>query len=146
MTKLGSFRMDGSDKGPLAMLKRLRGSKSKSSGSGQMAMLRRLPKLLRFVPGPAQDLRAYFLTMQYWLSGSQDNLAAMVRFLVGRYADGPRRALRGRMDPPAPKSYPEVGLYHPQVPNRNSPIRSAWSACSCCGPMCWPTTPATTTA
>ena len=51
------------------MLKRLRGSKTKSSGAGQMAMLRRLPKLLRFLPGAAQDLRAYFLTMQYWLSG-----------------------------------------------------------------------------
>jgi len=118
LTKLGPFRMDGSEKGPLAMLKRLRGAKTKSSGSGQMAMLRRLPKLLRFIPGPAQDLRAYFLTMQYWLSGSQDNLTAMVRFLVGRYADGPRRVLRGRMEAPAPKSYPETGLYHPRAANR----------------------------
>jgi magnesium chelatase subunit H len=119
LTKLGPLRMDASDKGPLAMLKRLRGSKAKaSSGAGQMAMLRRLPKLLRFIPGPAQDLRAYFLTMQYWLSGSQDNLSAMVRFLVGRYADGPRRMLRGRVEAPAPKHYPEVGLYHPEAPGR----------------------------
>ncbi len=118
LTKLGPFRMDGSEKGPLAMLKRLRGSKTKSSGAGQMAMLRRLPKLLRFIPGPAQDLRAYFLTMQYWLSGSQDNLAAMVRFLVGRYADGPRRSLRGAVQAPAPKTYPETGLYHPRAVGR----------------------------
>jgi magnesium chelatase subunit H len=119
LTKLGPLRMDGSEKGPLAMLKRLRGSKSKtSSGAGQMAMLRRIPKLLRFIPGPAQDLRAYFLTMQYWLSGSQDNLSAMVRFLVGRYADGERRALRGRMAAPPPKQYPEIGLYHPQASGR----------------------------
>ncbi len=119
LTKLGPLRMDGSDKGPLAMLKRLRGSKAKkSSGAGQMAMLRRLPKLLRFIPGPAQDLRAYFLTMQYWLSGSQENLSAMVRFLVGRYADGPRRALRGKIEAPAPKDYPEVGLYHPNAVGR----------------------------
>ena len=113
LTKLGPFRMDGSDKGPLAALKRLRGSKSSNSGAGQMAVLRRLPKILRFIPGAAQDLRAYFLTMQYWLSGSQDNLSAMVRFLVGRYADGPRRGLRGRLDAPAPRDYPDVGLYHP---------------------------------
>jgi magnesium chelatase subunit H len=116
LTKLGPFRMEGSDKGPLALLKRLRGSKTKSSGSGQMAMLRRLPKILRFVPGAAQDLRAYFLTLQYWLSGSQDNIAAMVRFLVGRYADGPRRPLRGRLAAAAPRDYPEVGLYHPRAP------------------------------
>jgi magnesium chelatase subunit H len=118
LTKLGPLRMDGSDKGPLAMLKRLRGSKTKSSGAGQMAMLRRLPKLLRFLPGAAQDLRAYFLTMQYWLSGSEDNVAAMARFLVGRYADGPRRALRGRIEAPSPREYPEVGLYHPRAPGR----------------------------
>ena len=124
LTKLGPLRMDGSEKGPLAMLKRLRGSrggsgaKKASSGAGQMAMLRRLPKLLRFIPGPAQDLRAYFLTMQYWLSGSQDNISALVRFLVGRYADGPRRALRGKIEAPAPKEYPEVGLYHPGAKGR----------------------------
>jgi len=114
-TKLGTFRMDGSDKGPLAMLKRLRGGRSKSSGAGQMAVLRRLPKLLRFIPGPAQDLRAYFLTMQYWLSGSPDNLTAMVRFLMGRYAEGPRRALRGRLEAAPPREYPEIGLYHPRA-------------------------------
>ena len=118
LTKLGPLRMDSADKGPLAMLKKLRGSKTKSSGAGQMAMLRRLPKLLRFLPGAAQDLRAYFLTMQYWLSGSEDNLAAMARFLVGRYADGPRRALRGRIEAAAPKEYPEVGLYHPRAVGR----------------------------
>jgi magnesium chelatase subunit H len=114
LTKLGPLRMDGSDKGFLSVLKRMRGSKTRAaSGAGQMAMLRRLPKILRFIPGAAQDLRAYFLTMQYWLSGSQDNLADMVRFLVGRYADGPRRDLRGKIEAPAPREYPDVGLYHP---------------------------------
>jgi magnesium chelatase subunit H len=118
LTKLGPLRLDGADKGPLAMLKRLRGSKAKTSGAGQMAVLRRLPKILRFIPGAAQDLRAYFLTMQYWLSGSPANLSAMVRFLVGRYADGPRRGLRGRVEAPTPREYPEVGLYHPGLPGR----------------------------
>jgi magnesium chelatase subunit H len=118
LTKLGPLRMDGADKGPLALLKRLRGSKTNSSGAGQMSVLRRLPKILRFIPGAAQDLRAYFLTMQYWLSGSPDNVSAMVRFLVGRYADGPRRGLRGRVQAPPPREYAEVGLYHPRAPGR----------------------------
>jgi magnesium chelatase subunit H len=83
-----------------------------------MAMLRQLPKILRFIPGAAQDLRAYFLTLQYWLSGSQDNFSAMVRFLVGRYADGPRKSLRGRLVAPPPREYPELGLYHPRMPGR----------------------------
>ena len=122
LTRLGPLRMDGSDKGPLALLKRLRGARKAgggaSSGAGQMAMLRRLPKLLRFIPGPAQDLRAYFLTMQYWLSGSQENVADMVRFLVGRYAAGPRGALKGRVEAASPRTYPEVGLHHPRARGR----------------------------
>jgi len=116
LTKLGPFRMDGSQTGPLAWLKKLRGSsKTSSSGSGQMAMLRRLPKILRYIPGKAQDLRAYFLTMQYWLSGSPENVADMVRFLVGRYADGPRRALREQVNAAPPRDYPEIGIYHPRA-------------------------------
>jgi magnesium chelatase subunit H len=118
LTKLGPFTMDGSSKGPLALLKRLRGSKTSTSGAGQMAVLRRLPKILKFIPGAAQDLRAYFLTMQYWLSGSEDNVCAMVRFLVGRYAAGPRRALNGRIQAAEPREYPDVGLYHPRAPGR----------------------------
>jgi magnesium chelatase subunit H len=115
LTKLGPFRMDGSQKGPLAWLKKLRGSKTSSSGSGQMAMLRRLPKILKFIPGKAQDLRSYFLTMQYWLSGSPENVADMVRFLVGRYADGERRVLRDKVEAVGPREYPEIGLYHPRA-------------------------------
>ncbi len=119
LTKLGPFTMDGAQKGPLALLRKLRGAKGNgSSGAGQMAMLRRLPKILRFIPGKAQDLRAYFLTMQYWLSGSEENVANLVRFLVGRYADGPRRALREGVEAQEPRDYPEIGLYHPRANGR----------------------------
>jgi magnesium chelatase subunit H len=60
-----------------AFLKKLRGDRRKpspASGEKQMALLRRLPKILRFIPGKAQDLRAWFLSMQYWLGGSDDNI------------------------------------------------------------------------
>ncbi|MGZ8274469.1 MAG: magnesium chelatase subunit H [Burkholderiaceae bacterium] len=83
-----------------------------------MKMLRRVPQLLRFIPGTAQDVRAYFLTLQYWLAGSEENVASMVHFLVDRYADGPRRALRGLGKPRAPVEYPEVGVYHPRLAGR----------------------------
>ena len=117
LTRMGGFTMANADKGPMALLKRLRGSPKKgaSSGSGQMAMLRRLPRILKFVPGSAQDLRAYFLTMQYWLAGSEANLANLVRYLLDRYADGDRRSLRGALGPKPPVEYPDVGLYHPRV-------------------------------
>jgi hypothetical protein len=120
LTRLGRFSMNGEASGPLALLKRLRGDRSKSASSGQqqMRMLRRIPKILRFIPGPAQDVRAYFLTMQYLFAGSDDNMASLVRFLVDRYATGPRAALRGRVKAALPADYPDVGLYHPRLKGR----------------------------
>ncbi len=117
MTRMGGFAMDGTPGGPMALLKRLRGNKERtqSTGAQQMSMLRRIPKLLRFIPGTAQDVRAYFLTLQYWLAGSDDNLGNMVRFLVDRYADGPRHHLRGTLKVAPPVEYPEVGIYHPRM-------------------------------
>jgi magnesium chelatase subunit H len=73
----------------------------------------RLPQILRFMPGKAQDLRAWFLTMQYWLGGSDDNVEAMIRFLVGRYAPDPEWR---KAEAPAPIDYPMWALYHPDLP------------------------------
>lgn len=120
LTRVGRFRMDGPQSGAMALLKRLRGSKGKaaSGGAGQMKMLRRLPQILRFIPGTAQDVRAYFLALQYWLAGSEENIANLVRLLVDRYADGPRRVLRGSLKVGKPVDYPETGIYHPALPGR----------------------------
>ena len=120
LTRLGRFSMDGSTRGPMAFLKKLRGKSSDgkptaTAGAQQMKMLRRLPKLLRFIPGTAQDVRAYFLTLQYWLAGSEENIAGMVQLLVNGYAEGARKVLRGKAPPSAPVEYPEVGLYHPRM-------------------------------
>jgi len=116
LTRMGGYSMSKPATGLMAALKKLRGSAkpgaSADSGDKQMRMLRRLPKILKFIPGTAQDVRAYFLTLQYWLAGSEDNVVQMVRGLVDRYADGPRRALRGTMAAKSPTEYPEVGLYH----------------------------------
>lgn len=117
LTRMGRYRMDAPAKGPLSLLKKLRGSKKPgaSSGAGQMKMLRRLPKILRFVPGTAQDVRSYFLTLQYWLAGSETNVVAMVRALVDRYAAGPRLTRRGMTPAKPPIEYPDIGVYHPRT-------------------------------
>ncbi len=122
LTRMGGYRMDAPAKGPLALLKKLRGSNKggKSSGAGQMKMLRRLPKILKFIPGTAQDVRAYFLTLQYWLAGSEDNVVAMVRALIDRYAAGERLVRRGITDAAAPIEYPETGVYHPRTEQKFS--------------------------
>ena len=121
LTRVGKFDMSGEALGAIGWLKKLRGNRGKSpGGKGEMKMLRQLPKLLRFIPGTAQDMRAYFLTLQYWLAGSEQNIANMVRLLVDRYADGPRRVLRGIVKAEPPIEYADIGVYHPRLKGRIS--------------------------
>jgi len=70
LTRMGKFSMDAQAGGLMGLLKRLRPSQKESdgkqapkatAGAKQMAMLRRLPKFLRFIPGTAQDVRVFFL-------------------------------------------------------------------------------------
>jgi magnesium chelatase subunit H len=121
LTRFGNFDMDKPASGPLALLKRLRGGngeKKATGGAAQMKMLRRLPQLLRFIPGTAQDVRAYFMAMQYWLGGSEENMLNLVRHVIDRGAAGPRRALRGSVSVQPAVDYPEVGVYHPRMSGR----------------------------
>jgi len=128
LTRMGKFVMGRQSTGLMAILKKLRPAAkpqaegeaggAQNAGARQMAMLRRLPKLLRFIPGTAQDLRLFFQTMRYWLGGSEHNIEHMVLALVHRYAMGPREALRALASPEDPVEYPEVGLYHPQLKGR----------------------------
>ena len=123
-TRLGRFDMSGdapqSKFSPLSLLKKLRGSRDdgKSSGERQMKALRTLPAILKFVPGKAQDVRAYLLLLQYWLAGSDSNIEQMIRYLIDRFAAGPRASLRGVLAPRDPEQYPETGVWHPSLPGR----------------------------
>jgi magnesium chelatase subunit H len=125
LTRIGKFDMSVQATGALAMLKKLRGKPAtgksaaeSSSGQAQMRMLKRLPKLMKFIPGTAQDVRAYFLCLQYWLAGSEENLTNMIRMLVDRYARAARAPLFGLKKAEAPIEYPDIGLYHPRMAGR----------------------------
>ena len=52
------------------------------------------------------------MVMQYWLAGSDDNVEAMLRFLISRYCH--IESWRGGISP-EPIEYPEVGIYHPDI-------------------------------
>lgn len=117
-TQMGSLDMQRPASTVMGLLKKLRGDTSSAkrmSGESQMKMLRRLPKLLKLIPGKAQDLRAWFLCMQYWLGGSEDNIEQMIRFLLGRYATCPDLK---KVSSEAPIEYPEMGVYHPDIEGR----------------------------
>ena len=119
LTRMGSLDMQAPESGALALLKKLRGSSKPSSETGEkkMRMLRRLPKILKYIPGKAQDLRAWFLVMQYWLGGTDDNIEAMLRFLISRYSHVD--SWQGVSAEP-PREYPNVGVYHPSLKGRIS--------------------------
>ena len=124
-TRLGEFSMSKPTGGAIGFLKRLRGKSGSghSAGRNQMKLLRSIPKLLKYIPGKAQDVRAYFLVLQYLLAGSDDNIANLVRFLISRYAKGPREVLRRTVRPADPVIYPDTGLYHPRLKERVSENR-----------------------
>ena len=136
LTRLGRFDMQAKPSAAINLLKKLKGSggqkdrkcnqpipcKSQqacrglcNSGENRMAMLRRLPAILKYIPGSAQDVRAYFMVMQYWLACSDVNLASLVRFLIQTCAAGDRLPLRSMVQAAPPIDYPDVGLYHPRL-------------------------------
>jgi magnesium chelatase subunit H len=113
LTKMGDLDMSKPASGLMGLLKRLKPTaKASKSGESQMKTLRRLPKILRLIPGKSQDLRNWFLSMQYWLGGSDDNIEQMIRMLVSRYAVGQSwKPMKAK----PPIEYPEVGVYHPDL-------------------------------
>lgn len=120
LTKLGKLDMSREPTGVMKYLKKLRGSKKsgQSSGASQMKVLRRLPKVLKFIPGTAQDLRIYFMMLQCWLAGSETNIVNMVQLLIKRYARDERASLKNAVVERELKDYPETGLYHPRIKNQ----------------------------
>jgi magnesium chelatase subunit H len=122
LTRIGKFAMDKEATGIMAMLKKLKPKSAqkggKSSGRTQMKMVKQLPKLLRFIPGTAQDARSYFLTLQYWLGGSEENFVNLVRLLVSKYSTGERAVAAAKIKALPPVEYPDMGLYHPRLAGR----------------------------
>ena len=119
LTKIGKLDMGKPASGLMKLLKSLKPKSEDSEvekGEKRMQQLRRLPKMLKLVPGKAQDLRSWFLVMQYWLGGSDDNIESMVRYLLGKYAKGREEWLGAEAE--APIEYPDVALYHPDLPQR----------------------------
>lgn len=120
LTRMGTLDMAAPESGTAKLMKKLRGASKKQnvdSGAKKMKMLRRLPRILKLIPGKAQDLRAWFLTMQYWLGASDENVEGLIRFMISRYCRfddwrGTRVAL--------PVEYPDTGLYHPDLPGRTT--------------------------
>jgi magnesium chelatase subunit H len=120
LTRMGPYRMDGSAKGPMAMLKKLR-ARAKPGATGgekQMPCLRRLPSCCpssRARPGCPRLLpHAAVLAGRFGRErrghGPPSWWTATPTATAGRCAARSRRLCR--------LEYPEVGVYHPRLAGR----------------------------
>jgi magnesium chelatase subunit H len=127
-TRLGRFVLAKKDEGetpwysPLRMIRAVKDSFKKDDaptaepkaaqppGRTMLTMLKNAGKIMKYIPGTAQDIHAYMMSIQYWLNASADNLEQFLLFLLTRYTE----ACRGRFNPKPPVEYPDVGLFHPR--------------------------------
>jgi magnesium chelatase subunit H len=116
-TLMGRFEPGAKKKwSPAGLMRRLRGRGKDGGDSGerQLRSLKRAGRILRFIPGSAQDVRVYLMALQAWLTGSDDNLTALLRTVALRYA--PDSFPDHEVGPlPTLQDYPESGLYHPDL-------------------------------
>jgi magnesium chelatase subunit H len=82
-------------------------------GRTMMTMLKNAGKIMKFIPGTAQDIHSYMMSIQYWLNASADNLEQFLLFLLSRYTDEYKNKFKAK----PPVEYPDVGLYHPKIGN-----------------------------
>ena len=118
LTSMGRLDMSRPASGAMGFLQKLRGNKKNPAAKGgesQMRMLRRLPRILKYLPGTAQDLRVYLLTLQYWLAGSEENIVGLVSNLVNKYSSNEKLLQNGTINVREPVEYPSLGIYHPRL-------------------------------
>ena len=116
---MGRLDMSKPASGVVSFLKRFRNkgkaARKKPAGEAQMRMLRSLPKILKYIPGTAQDLRVFFLSLQYWLSGSKENIYSLFCMLFLKYSKTKKSLEEFNDFYKPPKEYPDIGIYHPKM-------------------------------
>lgn len=115
-TRLGklSFSPSAQDETPSVFkqwMKKLRPKGGSGEGKRQLAMLRNLGKIMKFIPGKARDLHTYIAVHDYWMHASAENIQRMLVMLITRYIPG-----HEGMTIEDPLHYPDAAIYHPDAP------------------------------
>jgi magnesium chelatase subunit H len=116
-TRLGKFSLQprSEDQQP-GMLKKLMQSLRPRHGQGegqrQLALVRGISGMLKYIPGKAQDLHSYISIHQFWTHSSPENLYRMLCMLIGRYIP----THKGKLPVHDPLIYPDTALVHPEAP------------------------------
>lgn len=128
-TRLGKFdlRPRPEDEAPGLFGQWLRAFKPKhghGEAQRQIALVRGMSKMLKYLPGKARDLHSYIALHQLWTNSSAENLRRMLCLLIERYVSG----YKGKLPVLDPLTYPDTALVHPDVPEPFADLRAyhAW--------------------
>ncbi len=115
-TRLGKLSLapKDEDEAPSVLrrwMKKLRPKGGHGEGKRQLAMLRNLSKIMKFIPGKTKDLHTYISVHSYWMHGSPENLRRMLAMFVTRYVPGCEDTLPVQ----DPIHYPDAAIYHPDA-------------------------------
>ena len=77
----------------------------------QLAMVRSVSKVMKYIPGKARDIHTFISAHQFWLNGSQENMERFLSLLVDRYVPG----WKGKLPQEDPLFYPDAALCHPEA-------------------------------
>jgi magnesium chelatase subunit H len=92
-------------------MKKFRPKHGRSEGKRQLAMMRNLGKIMKFIPGKAKDLHTYISVHDYWMQSSPENIYRMLALIVERYIP----QILDSLPIMEPIHYPELGIYHPDA-------------------------------
>lgn len=117
-TRLGKFVLKQQDKeeepGLLKQwINKFRPQQGKGETKRQLALLRNLGKVMKYIPGKARDIHTYISVHDYWLHSSPENLQRMLCMLISRYVPGDH----GQLPIEDPIHYPDTAIYHPDAAN-----------------------------
>jgi len=79
-----------------------------------LKLLRTLPNVLKYLPvEKAQDARSFMMSFQYWLGGSEANLANFLLMLADKYVLPTEQGRHLQYSDPV--VYPDMGIWHPMA-------------------------------
>ena len=115
-TRMGKLDV-GSFAGWMARYARRDNSTRARNGHGQyLNLLRRLPRILKFVPtaGALTDAKHYLYLFCYFLQPTPANIQAMLLYALKHYVRD-ERLNRRKLRIAEPENMPSVAIYHPQA-------------------------------
>jgi len=77
----------------------------------QLALVRNVSKVMKYIPGKARDIHTFIAAHQFWLNGSQENMERFLSLLVDRYTPG----WKGKLPQEEPLFYPDAAICHPEA-------------------------------